>query len=85
VNGTVRRRAFLLVAGLAGTTVTDALADGAGIETDPAAFLARRLQSLLFDTPAASTILPPAPTSAPDPGESTSVIRTGFRLRIDDI
>jgi tetratricopeptide (TPR) repeat protein len=36
--------------------VTGTLADGAGIETDPAAFLARRLQSLLFDTPAASTM-----------------------------
>jgi transcriptional regulator with XRE-family HTH domain/tetratricopeptide (TPR) repeat protein len=63
VNGTMRRRAFLLVAGLAGTTVTGTLAAGAGIETDPAAFLARRLQSLLFDTPAAGAVGSPSPAA----------------------
>lgn len=52
----MRRRAFLLAAGLAGTAVAapNALAAD-GVEVDPAAFLARRLEGVLLATqPSAS-------------------------------
>lgn len=48
-DGHVRRRAFLLAAGLAGTAVTAPGAfASAGTEIDPAAFLAARLESVLL-------------------------------------
>ncbi len=46
----VRRRAFLLAAGLAGTAVAAPNAPAAdGVEVDPAAFLARRLEGVLLE------------------------------------
>jgi transcriptional regulator with XRE-family HTH domain len=45
----VRRRAFLLAAGLAGTAaVTGSALAASGVEVDPAAFLARRLEGVLL-------------------------------------
>lgn len=58
----VRRRSFLLAAGLAGTAVTapNALA-ATGVEVDPAAFLARRLEGVLLgDSAAAAQPVPVA-------------------------
>ncbi|WP_232792006.1 helix-turn-helix domain-containing protein [Amycolatopsis sp. M39] len=64
----VRRRAFLLAAGLAGTAVAspNALAaDGMGV--DPAAFLAQRLDGILLGTTAGSArSTPRADQHAPD-------------------
>jgi transcriptional regulator with XRE-family HTH domain len=50
-DDSVRRRAFLLAAGMAGTSLTMG-AGQAGVDIDPAAFLTRRLQDVLFATPA---------------------------------
>ncbi|WP_338080370.1 helix-turn-helix transcriptional regulator [Amycolatopsis rubida] len=72
----VRRRAFLLAAGLAGTAVAspNALAaDGMGV--DPAAFLAQRLDGILLGTTAGSAR--PAPISTLQTVLTTA--RTDFR------
>lgn len=72
VDDTVRRRAFLLAAGLAGTTVTGALAVGPApiggnrFEADPAAFLTHRMQNLLLDAPD-TTAADNVPTAAARP------------------
>jgi hypothetical protein len=61
--GPVRRRAFLLAAGLAGTVV--AAPDGwaaDGMAVDPAAFLARRLEGVLLDNTATTAQPVPAAT-----------------------
>lgn len=59
----VRRRAFLLAAGLAGTAVASPNALAAdGMEVDPAAFLAQRLDGILLGTTAIGSARP-APIS----------------------
>ena len=55
----VRRRTFLLAAGLAGTAVTAPNALAAGAEVDPAAFLARRIEGVLLGS--SSPVPQPAP------------------------
>jgi transcriptional regulator with XRE-family HTH domain len=58
----VRRRAFLLAAGssivAAGTAVTTPNALAAGVEVDPAALLARRLEGVLLGSAAAARPVP---------------------------
>jgi transcriptional regulator with XRE-family HTH domain len=63
-DDSVRRRSFLLAAGMAGTSLSMG-AGQAGVDVDPAAFLTRRLQDVLFANPApAATISPAALHSA---------------------
>ncbi len=72
----VRRRAFLLAAGLAGTAVTAPNAWAAdGVEVDPAAFLARRLEGVVLGGSSAAP--QPAPIATLQTMLATA--RTDFR------